>query len=103
LISFREGRFQQAIELSRRFDDSPKDIPCAIMLICRSMAQYQLHDCDGAMQSLEQAESIMPTILRILGTSQQRNCDVVDGNMLDHDWLIAEILRREAAGLIRQP
>lgn len=100
LVALREGRFQRVIELSQRLGDSSKDLPDAMMLICRSMAQYHLQDPAAAIRSLQQADAIIPEILRTAGTSQQSTTAVYDSDVVTHDWLIVEILRREAASLV---
>lgn len=100
LIALREGSYPKAIELSQRFGDSPRDIPGALLLVCRSMAQFHVQDLTAARRSLQQAEAIVPEVLRTVGTSQHSDSAVVGSEVLIHDWLIAEILRREAAHLI---
>jgi hypothetical protein len=59
------------------------------------MAEHQLGQYGQARQTLAQAETIIPTELRTLGTTE----DLLPVPLITvaQDWLAPEILRREAA------
>jgi hypothetical protein len=67
----------------------------ALALSLRAMAQHQLGQAEEASKALAEATSLVEGHLPRLATGE------LGGGW--HDWLIPEILRREAAGLINGP
>jgi tetratricopeptide (TPR) repeat protein len=101
LMSLREGNFTRSLELSQRFGNSPTGPSGALILTIRSLAQHHLQQTEAALQSLQQAESLIPVALRTLGTEKHTGPTAVDAYTVSHDWLVAELLRREAASVSR--
>lgn len=101
LIAYREGTFEFAVEWTNRLDSLTSQ-PGTLALLVRAMAEQKLGQHDGALRSLAQAESQIPSELRTLGTPQYTGPLPVPEEIVAHDWLIPEILRREAADLILQ-
>ncbi len=66
------------------------------------MAQHQLHEEDQAREALAEATAIIPYDLATLGSPEFHGSLPVGEAMVHLDWLIAEILRREAALLIHK-
>jgi tetratricopeptide (TPR) repeat protein len=104
LLAYREGKFEQAAaycvksqEVSHR-----QGAEGALALLMLSMAQHQLKQADQARQSLAEATALIPHALATLGSPAFQGSLPVSADILGHDWLIAEILRREAALLIHK-
>lgn len=99
LIAYREGTFEVAVEWANR-PDSLTSQPGTLALLVRAMAEQKLGQHDDALRSLAQAESQIPSELRTLGTPLYTGPLPVPAEIVAHDWLIPEILRREAAQMI---
>jgi hypothetical protein len=65
------------------------------------MAEHQLGQTEEAEKTLQQGESLIPNELRTLGTDGYSGLLPVPTAKVVPDWLIPEILRREAETLIR--
>jgi tetratricopeptide (TPR) repeat protein len=100
LISYREGNHEQAIEWTKELPDLTAQAG-ALALVVRALAQQQLGQVDQAGASLAQAETFIPRELRGLGAESYAGPLPVLPGSVSHDWLAPEILRREAAKLIR--
>jgi tetratricopeptide (TPR) repeat protein len=99
LIAYREGDYAQALAWTKQ-EAKTEPISESLNLIVRAMAEYQLGQHDQARQSLAQAEALMPVELQTLGADTYAGPLPVAMELIHHDWLAAEILRREAASLI---
>jgi hypothetical protein len=100
LVSYREGQNETAIDWTAKmshFDGQPG----ALALGVRAMSEFQLGRKDAALRSLNEAEQLIPLQLRTLGTEDYPGTLPAPLGVADHDWLVAEILRREASHLIR--
>jgi hypothetical protein len=75
---------------SQGYAEEPRVQALALLLL--AMAQHQLRQTEEASQALAKASSLVEEHLPKLATGE------LGGGW--HDWLIAEILRREAAKLI---
>jgi WD40 repeat protein len=104
LVAYRDGEFAQAVRWSEKsFDSNHKASPGgALALVALAMAQHRLHQADRARQALAEATALIPHDLATLGSPEFHGSLPVDGGIVGHDWLIAEILRREAARLIHK-
>jgi WD40 repeat protein/tetratricopeptide (TPR) repeat protein len=96
LHAFRNGRHADAIaacvESRRRFSEKP-DVYLAADHAIEALAHHGANEPDEARRSLTEAERILDEHLPKLGH------DVLGDEWAD--WLIADLLRREAAELIR--
>jgi WD40 repeat protein/serine/threonine protein kinase len=101
LISYREGRPSDAIDWTKRMPNFTSQ-PGTLALIVRAMAEEKLGQHEQAIQSLLGAESQIPSALRTLGMNDHTRPIVASSTTVGHDWLVAEILRREATQLIRR-
>jgi tetratricopeptide (TPR) repeat protein len=100
LIAYREGNSQLAKELTKEAGNAPIGQPQALALTVRSMAEHRLGETGQARKTLAQATAVIPDELRTLGASSYAGPIPVPAEKVSHDWLIPEILRREAAALI---
>lgn len=100
LISYREGQPEAAIDWARKMPDFNSQ-PGTLALCVRAMAEFKLGQHDDARQSLKEAEQQIPLRLRTLGTPDDNGPLPVPLGITDHDWLVAEILRRETAELLK--
>ncbi|MCL4206748.1 MAG: protein kinase [Pirellulaceae bacterium] len=103
LSSYRAGEPQQALRWAQKLDDSPTFQSGALALVVRSMAEYRLGQTDQARRTLAEVTESIPVPLRTLGTDQYDGVLPVPDSVIAHDWLIPEILRREAERLILTP
>jgi hypothetical protein len=74
--------------------------PGALALVVRAMSEEKLGQHDQAVKSLAAAAAMIPAELRTLGTRDYNGPLVVPAATINHDWLVTEILRREADALI---
>jgi len=102
LVSYRAGNFQQAITWAEQVDEQNAQAR-VLALVVRSMAEQQLGQAEQARQTLAQASALIPTELATLGSDAHRGPLPVAVETISHDWLIPEILRREANVLIGTP
>lgn len=100
LISYREGQHEEAIRWTTRMA-SFQGQPGALALIVRAMSEHKLGQLEAARESLKAAELQIPLILRTLGSADDSTSLPVPIGTVDHDWLVPELLRREAERLIR--
>ncbi len=100
LISYREGEPQAAIEWTEKMRDFIAQ-PGALALCVRAMSEFRLDRVDAARKSLQEAEQQIPLQLKTLGTPDGTGPLPAPLGIAEHDWLVAEILRREAAELIQ--
>lgn len=99
LISYREGNYGDAVEWVRQLP-SFNTQPGTLALVVRAMAEQQLGQHEQAVQSLAQAEAQIPAELRTLGTADYNGPLPASAEVVQHDWLVPEILRRQAVTLI---
>jgi hypothetical protein len=102
LAAYREGDFQHAVRYSGKSHQC-RDRPAqsaALALVVQAMAQHQLEQTDQARQSLADATALIPYELGKVGSAGF--ADQLPLSSDDADWLVAEILRREAALLIHK-
>jgi hypothetical protein len=64
------------------------------------MSEEKLGRHEQAVKSLAEAEALIPVELRTLGAADYAGPLPVPAASINHDWLVAEILRREAEALI---
>lgn len=101
LLSYREGNARQAVAWADKLTDPARNpIPGALVLTVRAMAEHRLGRSDEARQTLAKASALIPRELRTLGTADYRGPLPVAEATILHDWLIPEILCREASALI---
>lgn len=101
LASYREGNAREAIAWADKLTD-PASIPVAtaLVLTVRALAEHRLGRSDEARQTLARASDLIPAELRTLGSDDYRGPLPVALETISHDWLIPEILRREASALL---
>lgn len=100
LISYREGKPADAIDWTKKMPNLAGHAG-ALALVVRAMSEEKLGRHEQALKSLDEAEALIPVVLRTLGAADYTGPLPVPAASVYHDWLVAEILRREAAGLIR--
>ncbi len=103
LAAFRAGDYPLAVQWSRRSRQLKKNgKSTALALLVRSMAEHQLHPEDkfAGCRSYAEATDLVPDELQTLGTPAFREQVPVAATIVQRDWLIAEILRREAEQLL---
>lgn len=99
LAAYRAGDWDLVQRESKR-QMSLSSYTGALLLVVRAMAEEQLGQHEPALQSLAQAESLMPQELSTLGTADYSGPLPVHDSVVHVDWLLAEVLRREAVELI---
>jgi hypothetical protein len=75
--------------------------PGALALVVRAMAEHQLGLHGPAAETLRQARSQIPSELRELGAGRAGGLLPLAEESVSHDWLIPEILCREAEALMQ--
>lgn len=100
LISYREGQLEEAIRWTTRLTTFQSQ-PGAMALVVRAMSEHQLGQVEAARETLKAAELQIPLVLRTLGAKGDSTLLPVPAGSTDHDWLVAEILRREAHSLLK--
>jgi tetratricopeptide (TPR) repeat protein len=110
LVAYRAGDFEQAVRWTRKSQEigasvtegvaEYREMCGALALLVRALAEYRLRRPDDARRSFQEAAALVPAELRVLGTSGYRGKLPVDAAVVERDWLIAEVLRREAEGLL---
>ncbi len=98
LVSYREGQHEEAIRWTTSMP-SFQGQPGTLALIVRAMSEHKLGQLEAARESLKAAELQVPLVLRTLGSADGSTSLPVPIGTVDHDWLVPEILRREAAAL----
>lgn len=99
LYAYRQGEWQVAVDQVKKYTNGPPPINTLAMVI-RAMAEHQLGHPEEARTWLMQAEVTIPKELRSLGTEAYKGSLPVPATIVSPDWLIPEILRREAATLM---
>jgi WD40 repeat protein/serine/threonine protein kinase/tetratricopeptide (TPR) repeat protein len=99
LICYRDGRPTDSIQWINRMPSQAGYVG-ALALVVRAMSQAQLDQLQEARQSLAKAESMIPVELRTQGAAGDRVPLFLPEASIYHDWLVPEILRREAESLI---
>ena len=99
LISLRSGQPEQALEWTETYSDWA-GYPLALALTVRALAEQQLGRTESARVMLENAGLVIPAELRTLGTDGYDGTLPVPESAAGLDWLLPEILRREAELLI---
>ena len=99
LLSDREGNPEEAINWTGPREGSLSRAE-SLRLVVRAVAEQHLGRTEKARETLAQAESLMPAELRTLGTDDYTGPLPVQRSTVEHDWLIPEILRREAQSLL---
>jgi hypothetical protein len=104
LASYREGNAREAIAWADKLTD-PASIPVAtaLVLTVRALAEHRLGRSDEARQTLARASALIPAELPTLGSDDYRGPLPVALETISHDWLIPEILCREASALLEGP
>jgi WD40 repeat protein/serine/threonine protein kinase len=102
LISYREGNYADAIQQVQQMSSFTTQ-PGTLALVVRAMAEQQLGRHEQAVQSLTEAEARIPIELRTLGSADYTGPLPVPAEVVQHDWLVPEILRRQASTLIHAP
>jgi serine/threonine protein kinase/WD40 repeat protein/tetratricopeptide (TPR) repeat protein len=99
LISYREGKPADALDWTGKMPSMAWQ-PGALGLVVRAMSEEKLGRHEQAVKSLAEAEALIPVELRTLGAADYAGPLPVPAASVNHDWLVAEILRREAEALI---
>lgn len=99
LIDYRTGEDLRALET---FDEvrSAADQVQALAWAIRALAEHRLGRHDEARRSLDAATQRIPAGTRYAAAAQPPEALPVSRDAVSPDWLIAEILRREAAAAI---
>ncbi len=102
LVAYRDGDFKQAILWSEKsFEFNQKqNTSGALALVVLAMAQHQLQQGSESRRSLAEATALIPFQLETLGSKAHQGTLPVSSSVVGLDWLIAEVLRREASLLI---
>ncbi|MFO1043477.1 MAG: protein kinase [Planctomycetaceae bacterium] len=99
LVAYREGQPQEAVRWTSQMPDF-RSQPGALALVVRAMSEHKLDQPTAARESLKAAELQIPLQLRTLGRKGDTTPLPVPLGIVDHDWIIPEILRREAEHLM---
>lgn len=98
--SYREGNFSEAIGWVQKHPNLTWPSG-ALALVVRAMAEHRLGQQEQSRRTLAQAETYVPIELRLLGTADNDGQFPASPATVSPDWLAPEVLRREAAKLIR--
>ena len=102
LVAYRRGEWEQSATAclkSHEFNNR-KNMSGVMSLIVLAMAEHQLGQTGNARGTLLEATQLIPPELATLGTREFAGKLPVALDLVHHDWLMAEVLRREAALLI---
>jgi len=101
LAAYRAGDYPEAVLWSSKVEAQAHDGRCgALAFLVRAMAEQQLHRPGAAHRSFAVAAPLIPEELQTLGSRDLTGKVPVGSNVINHDWLVAEILRREAEELL---
>jgi len=101
LAAYRAGDYPEAVRWSSKVEASAYDGRCGVLaLLIRALAEHQLRRPDEARRAFLEAATLVPGELRTLGPGDPTGQRPVGSSVVHHDWLVAEILRREAEGLL---
>jgi hypothetical protein len=107
LVAYRAGDSKAAVSWSRKSVELAMNRPepeqsriSALALAVEAMARQQLGQTEESRKAFEAATALIPAELRTIvsGTADQEMIAAAD--TIHWDWLIAELLRREAEELI---
>ncbi len=101
LVLYRAGQYAEAIEESKKIPQLT-NVVGALTLVSRAMSEEKLGQHEQAVRTLFEAEALIPAELSTLGTDKHKGPAVISRDKISTDWLIPEVLRREAAKLIRK-
>lgn len=95
LIAYRSGEFEEALTWVGK---SPglNGPPGALTLCVQALAEEALGRSDAARETLRKAEQMIPAALKTLGTAEYTGPLPARHDAANHDWIVAELLRREA-------
>jgi WD40 repeat protein len=104
LLAYRDGKFEQAADYCVKSQKVNNRLgpDGALALLVQAMTQHHANKADLASRSLAEATALIPHELATLGSTGFRGALPVSAGIIGHDWLIAELLRREAGVLIRK-
>jgi hypothetical protein len=110
LAAFRTGDYSRALRWSNKALEGEQNVPPgstdfvrarpAIALTVRAMAEHQLHRPVDAQESFARGVALIPPELRMLTSGDRRVELPVAFVVLQHDWVFADLLRREAERLL---
>ncbi len=110
LSSYRAGDFVEAVNYSDKVCKPTDELPTshtdrrgalfAAALVVRAMAEQRRMRTTEAELCYQAALRLIPGELRTLGSSNHQGSFPVSAEIVDRDWLIAELLRREAERLL---
>lgn len=101
LGAYREKKYRDCISLLKNPSESSIPALKSLAILIRAMAEFQTRQTVQARESYREAEFLIPAELRALRLSTQAGAaNYLSVSSLSHDWLISEILRREAEALI---
>jgi tetratricopeptide (TPR) repeat protein len=117
LAAYRAGALEEAIAFAVKVTDpatlaaatapdpeeARKATLAALGYFTRAMALHQLRRPAEARRDYDAAAAVVPPALRALGTPAYQGPLPVEAHVIDRDWLIAEILRREAERTLAAP
>jgi hypothetical protein len=102
LCAYRDGDFAESADRSKKACEifGKQGQGGALSLAVLALAQQQSQQSDQARQSLAECTALIPPELAALGSPEFEGSLPVSESTIHPDWLVAEILRREAALLI---
>ncbi len=102
LESYRGGDYPQARHWSSKAREASSTSRSLVLaLLLQAMAEHQLHQPDEALRLLTEASALIPLPFRLLGIHNYPTGKFfLSPANVTHDWMIAEILRREAEVLL---
>jgi tetratricopeptide (TPR) repeat protein len=100
LAAYRAGDYPKAARLADKAPEGNWPECRALTLLVRALAEHHLHRQAEARRSFAEASTILPPEVRALGTPDNNHKQPVNSLNVGHDRLIAEVLRREAEGLL---
>jgi len=100
LGAYREKKYRDGLNLLQSQSETGNPEFDALLLVVRAMTEFQLGDKPSASATYLQAEKLIPRELRPQPSSGDNAFDYLESRSVNHDFLIAEVLRREAKQLI---
>ncbi len=97
IAKYRSGKFKDALEQLQTAETQAGDqVYCRTFIeLFQAMSQHHLGEHDAAQKSLAKA------VARLDASAPQPEDETVDYGTSWHDYLMAEVIRREAEGLLR--
>lgn len=104
LMAYRDGQFEQAADYSQKSlaINQKRGPDGALASLVLAMARHQLKQPNPAREALAEGTALVPYDLATLGSPEFHGSLPVSLGTVGSDWLMAEIIRREAALLIRK-